>query len=120
VTRSQVICPQVTGSQGTVSHFTSSQTTSVSSSGTHYSGGGIDEEESPPHGATLEKRNPKWIHDTLKEAQGSMGDPRQIVRESKPPERFCIYLVMVRKIRESNPSPFEEEVGQKGHHDGKV
>jgi hypothetical protein len=44
----------------------------------------------------------------LREAQGSVGNPRQAVRESKPPERFCIYIAMVSNIRESEPSTFEE------------
>jgi hypothetical protein len=30
------------------------------------------------------------------------------VRESKPLERFCSYIMMVRSIRESEPSTFEE------------
>jgi hypothetical protein len=30
------------------------------------------------------------------------------VRESKPPERFCSYIMMVRSIWESKPSTFEE------------
>jgi hypothetical protein len=43
----------------------------------------------------------------LGEAHGSVGNPRQTVRESKPPERFCSYIAMVRSIRESDPSTFE-------------
>jgi hypothetical protein len=120
VTGSQVTGPQVTGSQGTVSQSTGSQTTSGSSSGTQSSGGGIEEEESPPHGATSEKRKPKWLQDTLKEAQGSVGNPRQAVRESKPPERFCSYLAMVSNIRESEPSTFEEAAGQQVWKDAMV
>jgi hypothetical protein len=53
-------------------------------------------------------RKPKWLQDTLKEAQGYVGNHRQVVRESKPPERFCSYLAMVSNIRESTPSTFEE------------
>jgi hypothetical protein len=30
------------------------------------------------------------------------------MRESKPPERFCSYIMMVRSIRESERSTFEE------------
>jgi hypothetical protein len=73
-----------------------------------YLGGGIEEEESPPQDATFEKRKPKWIQDTLKEAQGSVENPRKVVRESNPPERFFSYLVMVSNIREFEPSIFEE------------
>jgi hypothetical protein len=74
------------------------------------SGDGVEEEESPPQEATSEKRKPKWLQDTLKEAQGSVGNPRKVVRESKPPERFCSYLAMVRTSVSSKPSTFEEVV----------
>jgi hypothetical protein len=48
----------------------------------------------------------------LREAQGSVENPRQAVTESKPPERFCSYIAMVSSIRESEPSTFEEVVGK--------
>jgi hypothetical protein len=48
----------------------------------------------------------------LREAEGSVGNPRQVVRESKPSERFCRYIAMVRSIRESEPSTFEEATGR--------
>jgi hypothetical protein len=48
----------------------------------------------------------------MREAQGSVKNPRQAVSESKPPERFCSYLAMVSSIRESEPSTFEEVVGR--------
>jgi hypothetical protein len=41
-----------------------------------------------------------------------MGNPRQVVRESKPPKRFCSYIAMVRSIQESKPSTFEEATGR--------
>jgi hypothetical protein len=34
------------------------------------------------------------------------------VRESKPPERFCSYIVMVSSIGEFEPSTFEEATGR--------
>ena len=37
--------------------------------------------------ANLRKRKPKWLQDTLKEAE-IVGAPKKQVRESKPPERF--------------------------------
>jgi hypothetical protein len=40
-----------------------------------------------------------------------MGNPRHAVRESKP-ERFCSYIAMLRNIRESEPSTFEEATGR--------
>jgi hypothetical protein len=48
----------------------------------------------------------------LREAQGSVGNPRQAVRESKPPERFCSYIAMVSSIRETEPYTFEEATGR--------
>jgi hypothetical protein len=44
----------------------------------------------------------------LRDAQDSVGNPKQAVRESKPPEKFCSYIMMVSSIRESEPSNFEE------------
>jgi hypothetical protein len=41
-----------------------------------------------------------------------VGNPRHAVREIKPPERFCSYIVMVSSIRESEPSTFEEATGR--------
>jgi hypothetical protein len=48
----------------------------------------------------------------LKEVEGSVGNPRKVVWESKPPERFCSYLAMVSSISESKPSTFEEATNQ--------
>jgi hypothetical protein len=48
----------------------------------------------------------------LREARGSVGNPRQTVREGKPPERFCSYIAMVSSIRESEPSTFKEATGR--------
>jgi hypothetical protein len=41
-----------------------------------------------------------------------MGNPRQAVRESKPLERFSNYIAMVKNIRESETSTFEEAAGR--------
>jgi hypothetical protein len=48
----------------------------------------------------------------LREAQGSVRNPKQAVRESKSPERFCSYITMVSSIRETKPSTFEEATGR--------
>jgi hypothetical protein len=48
----------------------------------------------------------------LREAHGSVGNPRQTVRESKPFERFCSYFAMVSSIWEFEPSTFEEATGR--------
>jgi hypothetical protein len=66
-------------------------------SGSQSSRDGVEQGESPPWDTTSERRNPKWLQDTLREAHGSVGNPRQVVRESKPPERFCSYIDLVFK-----------------------
>ena len=73
---------------------------------------GVEQGESPPQDTTSERRKPKWLQDILRDAQGSVGNPKQAVRESKPPERFCSYIAMVSSVRESEPSTFEEAVGR--------
>jgi hypothetical protein len=83
-----------------------------STSGSLSLGDGVEKRESPPWDTTLERRKPKWLQHTFREAQGSVGNPRQEVRESKSPERFCSYIVMVSSIRESDPSTFEEDTGR--------
>jgi hypothetical protein len=49
-----------------------------------------------------------------------VGNSRKTVRESKAPERFCSYLVMVSSIRESEPSTFEEAADQQVKKDAMV
>jgi hypothetical protein len=82
-----------TGSQGTVG-----QSSGVRSSG--------DEEEVPSG-----KRKPKWLQETLKEAD-DFGGPKRATRESRPPERFCAHMAMVTSITESEPSSYEEAASQ--------
>ena len=55
----------------------------------------------------------------MKEAQ-SAGDPEQIMRRSKAPDRFCSYLVAVTDISHSEPSSFEEAVDQRVWRDAMV
>jgi hypothetical protein len=82
-----------TGSQGTVG-----QSSGVRSSG--------DDEEVPSG-----KRKPKWLQETLKEAD-DFGGPKRATRESRPPERFCAHMDMVTSITESEPSSYEEAASQ--------
>ena len=102
----------MTGPQSSGSHATGPQVsgsgTSESTTGSLSSGDGVEQGESPPQDTTSERRKPKWLQDILRDAQGSVGNPKQAVRESKPPERFCSYIAMVSSIRESKPSTFEE------------
>jgi hypothetical protein len=103
---------QVTGPQSSISQATGPQVsgsgTSESTTRSLSSTDGVEQGESPAHDSTLERRKPKWLQDTLREAQGLVGNPRQTMRESKPPERFCSYITMVSSIQESDPSTFEE------------
>jgi hypothetical protein len=97
VTRSQITGPQITSSQGIVFQSTSSHMTTRSSSlGNNYLGDGVEEEDSPPRDDTSEKRKPKV----------SVGNPMKDIRESKPSDRFFIYLSMARNIFEYYPSMF--------------
>jgi hypothetical protein len=102
MTRPQISGSQVTGPQG------SGSSTPESTLGSQSSGDGVEQGESPPWDTTSKRRKPKWLQDTLREAQGSVGNPRREMRESKPPERFCSYIAMVSIIREFEPSTFEE------------
>jgi hypothetical protein len=103
--------PQVSGSEATGPQGSGSSTLE-STLGSLPSGDGVEQGESPPQDTTSKRRKPKWLQDTLREAQGLVGNPRQTVRESKPPKRFCSYIVMVSSIRESEPSTFEEATGR--------
>jgi hypothetical protein len=47
-------------------------------------------------------------------------DILRLVRESKPIERFCTYLLMVSSIKESDPSTFEEATGHQVWKDAMV
>jgi hypothetical protein len=104
---SQVTGPQSSGSQATGPQVSGSGT-SWSTTGSLSSADGVEQGDSPPQETTSERRKPKWIQDIFREAQGSVGNPKHEVRESKPPERFCSYIVMVSNIQESEPSTFEE------------
>ena len=56
--------------------------------------------------ADSRRRKPKWLQDTLKEAE-TVGAPKKPVRESTPPKRFGSYIAMVTNI-EIEPSSYEE------------
>jgi hypothetical protein len=99
--------PQSSGSQATDPQVSGSGT-SGSTTGSLSSVDGVEQGESPLLDTTSERKKPKWLRDILSDAQGSVGNPKEAVRESKPPERFCSYIAMVSSIRESEPSTFEE------------
>jgi hypothetical protein len=104
---SQVTGPQGSGLQATGPQVSGSSTLE-STLGSLSSRDGVEQGESPPQDTTSERRKPKWLQDTLREAQGSVGNPRQGMWESKPPKRFCSYIAKVSSIRESEPFTFEE------------
>jgi hypothetical protein len=83
-----------TGSQGTVGQSSGVQSL------------GVDDEEVPSR-----KRKPKWLQETLKEAD-DFGGPKRATRESRPPKRFCAHMAMVTSITESEPSSYEEATSQ--------
>ena len=53
------------------------------------------------------RRKPKWLQDTLKEAE-TVGAPKKPDRESIHPERFSSYIAMVTDIVDTEPSSYEE------------
>jgi hypothetical protein len=118
-TGSQVTGPQSSGSQATGPQISRSGT-SRSTTRSLSSANGVEQGESPPQDTSSERRKPKWLQDTLREAQCSVGNPRQAVRESKPPERFCSYIAMVSSIRESEPSTFEEATSRQVWRDAMI
>lgn len=72
----------------------------------------LDEEEffdvlASQEEADSRKRKPRWLLDTLKEAE-TVGAPKKRVRESRSPERFSSYIAMVTSIVKSEPSSYEE------------
>ena len=93
---SSQISPLVDSSYGT-SDFTGAGTGSLDT------GGSSEGDQMAASG----RRRPKWLQDTLREAE-SVGTPRATVRESRPPERFVNYVALVTGISDSEPSSYEE------------
>ena len=65
------------------------------------------EDEVPYGEASSGKRRPKWLQDTLKEAE-SVGPPKRVNMESVPPEWFCSYVAKATNIVDSEPTRYEE------------
>jgi hypothetical protein len=121
----------VTGSQSTVSPGTgspgagSSGTVSQSSgsplviSEPSSSGGEAPVEDFPipPQETTAGKRKPRWLRETLKEAQEAVGRPKWSVRESRPPERLGGFVA---DVVETEPTSFEEAASQQIWRDAMV
>jgi len=63
----------------------------------------------PPQETTAGKRKPRWLRETLKEAQEVVGRPMWSVRESKPLERLGGFMA---NVVETKPTSFEEATSQ--------
>ena len=78
-------------------------------SGSHLTGvstsGSSSDEDRPVWEQSSRKKKPKWLQDTLKEAQ-EFGTPRELVRTIQMPDRLGMALVA--SLRDSEPSTFEE------------
>ena len=68
---------------------------------------------------TSSRRKPRWLQDTLKEAQ-SAGELERIMRRSKAPDRYYSYLAAVTGSDHSEPSSFQEVVDQRVRRDAMV
>ena len=65
-----------------------------------------------PYGeASSGKRRPKWLQNTLKEAE-SASPPKRLNRESVPCEQFCNYVAKATSIVNSEPTRYEEAASQ--------
>jgi hypothetical protein len=58
------------------------------------------------------KRKQRWFQETLKKANENVGEPKRLFRESKAPDRFGSYLVMVTSITDSELETFVQAVDQ--------
>ena len=58
-----------------------------------------------------QKRKPAWVHQTLQDPKGHTA-PRWVSRESKRPQRFGCYVTLMSSILDSEPSTYDEVVGQ--------
>jgi hypothetical protein len=59
---------------------------------------------------TSGKRKPRWFQETLKEAIENVGEPKDQVRQRRPPVRLGAYLALVTTIRDSEPETFAQAV----------
>jgi hypothetical protein len=65
----------------------------------------------PPREATVTRKRPAWLQNTLQEAEGHTA-PKGSLRKSKRPHKFSIYVALMSKIIDSEPSTFEEAAKQ--------
>jgi hypothetical protein len=60
----------------------------------------------------LGKKKLIWFYETLKEANKYVGEPMQLMRESRAQERLGSYLVMVKNIIDAEPKTFVQAFEQ--------
>jgi hypothetical protein len=60
----------------------------------------------PPREATVNRKRPAWLRNTLQEAKGHVA-PKGSFRESKRPHKFSSYVALMSNIIDSKPSTFE-------------
>jgi hypothetical protein len=61
----------------------------------------------PPREATITRKRPYWLWNTLQEVEGH-ATPKGSLRERKRPHKFSSYVASMSKIIDSEPSTFEE------------
>jgi hypothetical protein len=57
---------------------------------------------------TSGKKRPRWLQQTLKDAQEHVEAPKKTFRESRPPQKYSSYMALMCDIIDSEPSSFEE------------
>ena len=60
-----------------------------------------------PQEATLGRKRPKWLQETLREARDA-SESERIMQRGKVPERFCSYIASVASITDFGPSSFQK------------
>jgi hypothetical protein len=58
--------------------------------------------------ATSRKKKPRWLQQTLKDAQEHVEAPRKTFRQRRPPQKYSNYMAFMCDIIDSGPSIFEE------------
>jgi hypothetical protein len=66
-----------------------------------------------------EDMRPRWLQDTLRDAEKHAA-PRGTFGESRPPQSFSSYVALMSNIIDSEPSSFEEAIGQQVWRDAMV
>lgn len=66
--------------------------------------------------STSRRRRPRWLDQTLRDAQEHVEAPRKTFRESKPLKKFSSYMKLMSDINDSKPSTFQEATSLEGCH----